>query len=284
MGRLIAFQLLPYRVEVAVDDERLSSKLRYLSNGARQPLEPRWTMHYTVAGRGPFDVREEGDYLARVGRPDDVLYVLYGRCHARLADYMSLAGWVPLHAGVVTIGHRRVLVIGRKGAGKTTLAVRLLFDGQAAEGDELVFTRGGEAVSLPRNFHLKGDAPDVLPELAPLWAGLSTTSTSDGMLLAAFNPAATGFAWEVRRAPVDIAFALRPNYGASSSVRPTSAVALVADAMANVFPTTVATPDVVRACSLLLRDVEAYVLTVGDVAESASLVVAAATRRARAAS
>jgi hypothetical protein len=266
-------------VEVAVDDERLWSKLRYLSNGARQPVEPRRTMRYTVAGRGPYDVREEGDYLGRVGRPDDVLYVLYGRCHARLADCMSLAGWVPLHAGIVAICDRRVLLIGRKGVGKTTLALRLLFDGHSAEGDELVYTRGGEAVSLPRNFHLKGDAPDVVPEVAPLWGGLSTTSTSDGTVLAAFNPAATGRAWEVRRAPVDIAFVLRPNHGASSSARPTSAVALVADAMANVFPTTVAAPDVVRACSLLLRDVEAYELTVGDVAQSASLVVAAATRR-----
>src|SRR5207249_898670 len=158
IGRVIDFQLLAYKVEVSVEDERLDAVLAYLANSADQPLVPRAVMRYAVVGGGPYAIYEEGDYLAAVEHPDDVLYVIYARCHARLLDYLSLGQWVALHAGVVSIGDRRALVIGARGTGKTTLMLRLLFDRYAVEGDELVFTRAGKAVSLPRNFHVKPGA------------------------------------------------------------------------------------------------------------------------------
>jgi hypothetical protein len=272
---VIAFQLLPYRVEVAVDDDRLETAIDYLANGARQPLTPRATMHYAVNGRGPYTLFEEGDYLARLDGPDDVLYVLYQRSHARLVDYLSLSGWVPLHAGVVSIAGRRALMLGSKGAGKTTLMLRLLYDGHAVEGDELVFTRGGDAVCLPRNFHVKPGAPELVPELGELWAGLPTTSTSDGVVIAAFNPTAGGFTWQLERGPIDVGFALRPNHGGSASCQRISTVALVEDAIGNAFPTTVAARDVVRACSAVLGRAAGHQLIVGDVARTAELLAAA---------
>lgn len=266
-----------YRVEVSFDDERLGVVLAYMANGAAQPLEPRVAMRYAVVGRGPYVLLEEGDHLAAVGRPDDVLYLLYARCHARLVDYMSLGDWVALHAGVASVGDRRVLVLGAKGTGKTTLLLRLLYDGHAVEGDELVFTRAGEAVCLPRNFHVKPGAPVLVPELAHGWAGLPATSTSDGMVITAFDPAAAGFSWKLRRGPIDAAFVLRANHGGAASCRPMSSVGLVGAAVADCFSTSVAPRDVVRACSSLLGDVEGHELTVGEVAATADLLATAAS-------
>src|SRR5262249_32677416 len=161
--------------------------LAYLANGADQPVAPRAVMRYAVRGGGPYTIYEEGDRVADVRHPDDVLYVIYGRCHARLLDYLALGAWVALHAGIVSVDDRRALVIGARGTGKTTLMLRLLYDRHAVEGDELVFSRAGKAVALPRNFHVKPGAVELVPELARVRASLPVTSTTDGVLISAFN-------------------------------------------------------------------------------------------------
>jgi hypothetical protein len=234
-------------------------------------------MRYSVTGRGPYELSEEGRHLVTVGRADDVLYLVYQRCHARLADYLSLGGWVPLHAGMVSVGGRRALVIGGKGSGKTTLMLRLLFDGHRVEGDETVYTRRGMAVCLPRNFHVKPGTAALIPELARLGASarLPATSTSDGMVITGFNPSTAGHPWTIGDGPVDAAFVLHPDHGGTASCRPVDGLRLVEAAVANCFPSTVGTGPVVAACSSLLGDVDGYELTVGDVGSTARLLAAA---------
>ena len=271
---MIDFQLLAYKVEVSVEDERLDAVLAYLANSADQPLVPRAVMRYAVVGGGPYAIYEEGDYLAAVEHPDDVLYVIYARCHARLLDYLSLGQWVALHAGVVSIGDRRALVIGARGTGKTTLMLRLLFDRYAVEGDELVFTRAGKAVSLPRNFHVKPGAVKLLPELADGRVSLPMTSTSDGVIITAFNPVAQGFSWNLQCRPIDVAFVLRANHGGMASCRAISSVDIVAAAVANSLPMTATSREAVRACSALLGEAEGHELTVGAVSATADLLAA----------
>jgi hypothetical protein len=203
---------------------------------------------------------------------------VYGRCHARLLDHMTLGGWIALHAGVVSIDGRRALLVGAKGVGKTTLLLRLLYDGHAVEGDEVVYARAGEAVCQPRNFHVKPSSELLVPELTGAWASLPSTSTTDGLVIRAFDPAAAGFAWALARAPIDVAFVLHPNHGRTASCRPLSSVAGVEAAIANALPTTLAAGHVVRTCSTLLGHIPAHVLTVGDVDATAELVAAAAGR------
>ena len=62
--------------------------------------------------------------------PDDVLYVVYGRCHARLTDVMTLGGWVALHAGVVSVGGRRALLVGEQEDGVVRFDIRMQGDRQ----------------------------------------------------------------------------------------------------------------------------------------------------------
>lgn len=277
---MIAFQLLSFRVEVAFDDERLLPALRYLANGARQPVRPSHVLRYTVAGHGPYELFEAEAETVTLATPDDVLYVLYRRCHTRLFDDLSRDGWVPVHGGIVGIGGRRALVIGARGAGKTTLLLRLLYDGHHVEGDEMVFTRGGVAMCLPRNFHVKSGTRELVPELLAGWDALPATSTSDGRVISGFNPAAAGLPWTVLQAPVDLAFVLHADHGSVPAVRPLSGVALVAAAVANCFGRFAEQGDVVRACARLLGEVSGYELTVGEVTTAADLIVAVAGRGA----
>jgi|GEM_PF-5353842 len=46
------------------------------------------------------------------------------------------------------------MLVGDKGAGKTTLSARLLFEDIEVFGDEKVLVQGSKVIPLPRKFHL----------------------------------------------------------------------------------------------------------------------------------
>jgi hypothetical protein len=142
-----------------------------------------------------------------------VVFVVYQRCYGRASETLQRAGWVGLHGGLATVDGVRVLVAGPKGSGKTTLALRLLFDGHAVEGDERVYLRGGDAVALPRRFHCKPGVGELVPELAPLLDSLPTTTAwFDGspQTITAFDPTDAGLSWELRCGAVDACVLLAP--------------------------------------------------------------------------
>lgn len=272
---MTSFQLLPFHVEVSYEDERLEPVLAYLANAADQPLAPDLVIRCSVRGCGPYELCDGAGRVETLASPDDVLYVLYGHCHRRLVDHFTSHRWVPLHGALVGVGGRRVLVLGPKGAGKTTLMLRLLFDGHPVEGDEMVFTRDGEAVCLPRNFHVKHGSRALVPELSTRWDMLPKTWTSDGRVIAGFDPAVVGAAWRLLLGPVDVAMVLRGDHAGRSARRPLANVELVEAAVGNCFGAGVERSTVVRACARLLACVESYELTVGDVRSAADLVAGA---------
>lgn len=261
-------------MRVSVDDDSLLWHLEYLVNGAEQPLSPTDSIDYVVTGRGPYELFEDGLPVTTVDRPEDVLYVVYQRCYARLIDHQAGAGWASIHAALLSVAGRRALVVGEKGAGKTTLMLRLLHDGHRVEGDEAVFTRDGEAICLPRNFHVKSGIRQLIPELSADWAGLPRVSTDDGATITAFNPASAGFPWQLQHGPISVAILLRANHGGTSSRRSLSSLEMIAAALANCRPTGLDTATIVRACSSLLGHADAYELQVGDLARTAELLVA----------
>jgi hypothetical protein len=271
------FRLLPYEVEVTADDDRLASKIAYLANHAEQPAPLKLLLRYGVEGHGPYDVFEDSERLQSVPTPDDALVVLYERCYGRLVDHLSVGGWLPLHGGLVTIAGRRLLVVGQKGAGKTTLMLRLLYDGHAVEGDEMVFTRGGVAVALPRSFHLKPGADALIPEIRARFDDLPSMLTSDGTHVTAFDPGAEGFGWALGVGLIDGAVVLRPNHGGETSVRNLSSLELVQAALDHSYPTSDSRPMLLRSITAMLGRVDGIELTVGSVATAAASLVTFAT-------
>ena len=63
--------------------------------------------------------------------------------------FAAFAGCSKIHAGCADFGGRRMLVVGRGRAGKTTLMTRLLFEGFAVQGDEMVIVRNGRVLAYP---------------------------------------------------------------------------------------------------------------------------------------
>jgi hypothetical protein len=130
-------------------------------------------LHYAVAATSDgYAVAEEGDALAAVGTPEEAADLVHVRAHRRAFELASLAGWARIHAATVDLDGVRVLVVGPSGAGKTTLATRLLLDGADVQGDESVLVRRGASLAVPRALHLKPGTERVLPELAPVLPSL----------------------------------------------------------------------------------------------------------------
>jgi hypothetical protein len=159
---------------VVEGDAQVVDQLAALLPDASHPVAARRDASYTVhATANGFTITEEGDLLATVGTADEAVDAIHVRAHRRAFELASLSGWARVHAATVDLatveGRRvRVLVVGPSGAGKTTLATRLLLDGAAVQGDESVLVRRGESLAVPRALHLKPGAARLLPDLDPV--------------------------------------------------------------------------------------------------------------------
>jgi hypothetical protein len=215
-----SFQLLGCGVEIACEDLALTERFRYVANRAEQPVAIRQTLRYRVAGSGPFAIQQDGDPLDEVAGPDDALFVVYRSAYGRAIERMALAGWVVFHGILARIGGKRHLILGPKGAGKSTLATRLLFDGHSVEGDELALGRGDEMVAFPRRFHLKPGIERNVPEIEALLADLPNVGERDPILVTGLDPTELGFAWRLERGPIDRIVVITPHHGGATRLHP----------------------------------------------------------------
>jgi len=206
-----------------------------------------------------------------------VLYLLYRECYERLLTHVRSEGWLAIHGGLVTIAGCRLLVLGHKGVGKTTLMTRLLVDGHAVEGDEMVFTRDGSVMAFPRAFHLKPGIERLVPEVAPWIDALPCTFTDDGSRIIALDPSATGHSWQLRSGPVDAVVELRAADGSDSTLEAVSSVELVRRLVPYAFPHSASRPALLGACAALAANARGAILTRGSVSATVESIVDFAT-------
>jgi hypothetical protein len=141
----------------------------------------------TVSGRGPTSTVEvafirEADGLVTVidaeGNPrrssagDQPLVALFDAIVVGVIAGLSRSGILAIHAGVVSLDGRAILVSGRSGRGKTTLVLALLRRGLDLLSDELALVAPDNRTVLayPRGLHVRPSALDLFPELGFLAA------------------------------------------------------------------------------------------------------------------
>jgi hypothetical protein len=129
----------------------------------------------------------------------------------------------PVHCATVVHPSRpssRILVVGEPGAGKTTLALRLLDAGYAVEGDENFIVWPSRAIARPRTLRVKGGSLAHVPRLAAAIAASPHIDFWDGAPLYAVDPAIGGRPWRIAEGIVESVVFLEPNHGGLSRIKP----------------------------------------------------------------
>ena len=211
-------QLLATRIRIVTDDPDVADALDYLVPGAEQEFAIRSGAAFAIR-RGEYGLvlDEEGHADRRVvGERAAVLAQLFERIHvAALGPFVDA---VRVHAASGMCGDRAFLIVGAKGSGKTSLALRLLFDGSRMFGDELVLLRAGEALAFPRKFYVKPGTLSLVPELGPLAPRLPAVLDGRGGTIRAFEPPDAGFPWRIEPVRPDVLVVLEPAFGGPSRI------------------------------------------------------------------
>lgn len=146
---------------------------------------------------------------------------LVDHLHTRVFIHSFRQGPLPgiLHAASLRRGGRRVLIAGSKGAGKTSLALRLVRAGYEIEGDEHVVLRDGGVIARPRGCRVKEPTLMLLPEFAEAIRSAPAYVDVRGWKLFNVAPATIGGSWRIEKGGVDRLIVLHPNHGGYSSIR-----------------------------------------------------------------
>jgi hypothetical protein len=149
-------------------------------------------------------------------------------------DHLASHGdWPILHGAALLVGGKRLVVVGDKGQGKSTLSAHLLLRGHAVEGDEHVAVGETTVVARPRSLRIKESSFALLPELPAEVRQTPSVETWDGVRVHAVDPAVFGRPWRIAEGPAEALIFLEPNHGGRSVAKPIGADAAFGRLMEN---------------------------------------------------
>lgn len=224
------------------------------------------TQRYPVSHRYRFEVSrtDDGYRLCEDGRDLDArrdarsaAALLYARLHQLALD--ALPEFTKIHAGCADWRGRRLVVAGPARSGKTTLMMRLLYDGFAVHCDDIVLLRERDVLPYPRRFWVRLQAVPLLPQIAPFAAGVP--ESDDHVIL---DPSQLGFDWQIDSAPADAVLFLEPNHGARTQLEVCPKYSMAERIMSQSNLPAAGTRDWVRDICGLLEHATCFVLRCGD--------------------
>ena len=247
-----------------MDCERLAAALDPLLQRARQGY-PVTRLHRFDVRRSADGYRIEEDGLAESLEPtlESACYALTSRIHAMALA--ALPEFTKVHAGCATWRGRRLIAVGPPEAGKTTLMTRLVYEGFAVHGDEMVLLKDGLALPYPRRFGVRTPTLALVPQLAAVPRGANPRVT---------DPAALGFDWVIEPAPVAAVFYLVPNHGGRTSLDPCPKHLMAHRVMSQSTGPETGRRAWIRDVCVMLDLASSYTLTLGDLDEAVNVVKA----------
>jgi len=120
------------------------------------------------------------------------------------------------------VGGKRLLVVGDKGAGKSTLMLHMLARGHDVEGDEHLVVLDGEVVARPRRLRIKPNSLELVSGLPQGVLQSPVLADWAGLKLLSVDPAVFGRPWDIRQGRLDAILFARANRGGVSRLRPIS--------------------------------------------------------------
>jgi len=125
---------------------------------------------------------------------------------------------IRIHAGCGEWEGKRFIIVGDKGAGKTTLMITLLLAGFRVVGDELVLVKEGKALPFPRRFNIKQESTRLLTQMTELLETLPYNMTYYNHKMYSLSPQDLGREWKIDEGEVRAVFYLVPNHGGETRI------------------------------------------------------------------
>jgi len=220
---------LDRRIVMRTTDSVAFEALQYLACGPDIAAAP--IAEHVVAVeplRGRYRIVEPGRDAVEVIDTRSVIDHLHERLFSLSLTDRPRSGII--HAALLRRSGRRVLIAGRRGAGKTTLVLQLIRSGYEMEGDEHVFLDADGAIARPRACRVKEKSLALLPEIADVILSSPAYTDVRGVRIFNVDPTRVGGPWRIEKGQVDCVVVLQPNHGGYSSVRPMPAM-MVAQAL-----------------------------------------------------
>jgi len=171
-----------------------------------------------------------------------------------------------LHGATVVIGGRRVLLVGHKGSGKSTLSLHLVLAGHDVEGDEHLVIRDSEVIARPRTLRVKEGSLRLIPGLPDHVWQAAYIHNWDGSTIRSISPAVGGRPWVIRPGRLDAMAFLVANHGGRSAARPIPGKEAFTRLMAEVMLPHTGVATAAGRLRRVAMEVPAYQLLLGDLA------------------
>jgi hypothetical protein len=251
--------------EIGTNSDRLRANLDYLVQDAAQEYDVEAVIRIEVLYEdGEYIVTEDGRELSRELCAEHTLSRIFGQTQVLALDRMR--DWIELHCACIDWHGSRTVIAGPSGAGKTSVALRLMFSGADLLADERVFYRAGKAMPYPRRFHIKQAGLQHHAEIASL--ALPFFGADERHRVYSLSPHDVGRRWELRPAPIDRIIYLEPNHGGQTRLRSVRRTEMANLLMSQVYSPLGGRPGWIGDIAGLVTRAECAVLWNGDVDES----------------
>ena len=150
------------------------------------------------------------------------------RCLSRLSALLlrdqswSHPGYPMVHGATLRVAGKRLLIVGDKGTGKSTLVLHMLARGHDADGDEHLVVLDGEVTARPRRLRIKPNSLEMVADLPEAILQSPILTDWNGLQHRSVDPAIFGRPWSIGRGKLDAILFATANRGGMSRLRAVS--------------------------------------------------------------
>lgn len=219
------------RVALVTSDAEVFQALRYLECDPEITGASQENLIISVEPHGScFRIVQKKEVVSEQRSAKGVTEFLHG--HLVLLSLDDFPTTPLIHGASLRRGGNRILFVGPKGAGKTTLTLRLIQEGYEFEGDENVFVTSEGVLARARSLRVKESTATILPNLTVVLSAAPYYENYLGERIYNVDPRQAGASiWRIEKGRVDAVVILRPNHGGGSFLGPVSSLTLVHEVM-----------------------------------------------------